>query len=720
MRREFLSLASAIALSVAVTASGFVSDASASNASPKRGFGGGNSSWITGTNSSWYYNWGKNPLDDPGLSSEFVPMFWSGGAVNNNNINEIANDASVDYLLGFNEPERSNQANMTVANALTKWDQFDDTLSAAGKTLVSPAVSDNAEGKLWIQDFMAQADAQGLIVDEVAFHWYGTVNPNNPTGSANSFLNRVDWYHNQFNRPVWITEFGGIDWGNNYDTATMNQANATFLNTVLAGLDSRSYVTRYAWWNHNNDTRLLSQTNPTNPTTAGESWIETIYDAGESLNLAGLSTGDDVVYLRGAEITNTRGTSVNGVRHLDAMEGANTLTGTSPWGIGSGGWLRVRAGATLTKQGDNTVSIGNTEFVLGSDFVVEQGEVLLSEGNTYAASSTGAIIVEPNGTLLLQSTQSSPVPDVPVPVKLNGGTLYSRSAQQTVSGGIELVSDSVFRSNADLQVTTAITGTGKLIKQGPGSLRLSASNTYSGTTEVEEGTLWIDGRATRETHVAAGASVIGDGLISGLLTAAGTVSPGSSEQATGTITVRGDLSLTADATVVIDWLEEGVADLVDARGEVTLAGKLVAQAIGVDPAEGVALAVVTTTGTLVGTFDEFEAPEPTSPLTWAIAYDDSSVYLASVPTLAGDFNADGVVDAADYTTWRDARGETGLGRLADANLDQVIDADDLTVWRANYGRVLTLAPAVAVPEPTTLAALLVAALLTIPRKASRR
>jgi hypothetical protein len=82
----------------------------------------------------------------------------------------------------------------------------------------------------------------------------------------------------------------------------------------------------------------------------------------------------------------------------------------------------------------------------------------------------------------------------------------------------------------------------------------------------------------------------------------------------------------------------------------------------------------------------------------------------------GDFNRDGVVDAADYTVWRDSLGEeitSGTG--ADGNVDGVVDAEDYTVWKSYFGDVRltgfgeqTPLFESAVPEPATLATLLTA------------
>jgi GH35 family endo-1,4-beta-xylanase len=93
-----------------------------------------------------------------------------------------------------------------------------------------------------------------------------------------------------------------------------------------------------------------------------------------------------------------------------------------------------------------------------------------------------------------------------------------------------------------------------------------------------------------------------------------------------------------------------------------------------------------------------------------------------VQVLPGDYNGDDVVDAADYTVWRDALGQMGAGLAADGTgpggtPDGVVDELDYQFWVDNFG--MTLAElgasslAVNVPEPTTLllGALSAAALL---------
>ncbi len=67
-----------------------------------------------------------------------------------------------------------------------------------------------------------------------------------------------------------------------------------------------------------------------------------------------------------------------------------------------------------------------------------------------------------------------------------------------------------------------------------------------------------------------------------------------------------------------------------------------------------------------------------------IEVDFDNVRFDRSPAVAGDYNFDGRVDAADYTLWRDTLGST-IALDADGDRSGIIDAEDYAIWRANFG-----------------------------------
>ena len=96
----------------------------------------------------------------------------------------------------------------------------------------------------------------------------------------------------------------------------------------------------------------------------------------------------------------------------------------------------------------------------------------------------------------------------------------------------------------------------------------------------------------------------------------------------------------------------------------------------------------------------------------ASGFTEATAFVA-VPTLAagliGDFNNDGVVDAADYLVWRNA---SPTATLPNDRTPGVVNASDYADWRANFGKTQP-ASGVAlggkpVPEPASILLLLFA------------
>ncbi len=89
---------------------------------------------------------------------------------------------------------------------------------------------------------------------------------------------------------------------------------------------------------------------------------------------------------------------------------------------------------------------------------------------------------------------------------------------------------------------------------------------------------------------------------------------------------------------------------------------------------------------------------------------DILLELAGTVVLAGDFNRDGTVDAADYVVWKKWSGQSVEAFSgADADGNGIVDALDLGWWNTNFGQVAAVGSGAqsGVPEPGTVIMVLV-------------
>ena len=66
------------------------------------------------------------------------------------------------------------------------------------------------------------------------------------------------------------------------------------------------------------------------------------------------------------------------------------------------------------------------------------------------------------------------------------------------------------------------------------------------------------------------------------------------------------------------------------------------------------------------------------------------ILAVTIEDAIGDYNSDGLVDAADYTVWRDNLGAAITLPNSDPNAatPNLVDEEDYTFWKANYGFVV--------------------------------
>jgi hypothetical protein len=187
----------------------------------------------------------------------------------------------------------------------------------------------------------------------------------------------------------------------------------------------------------------------------------------------------------------------------------------------------------------------------------------------------------------------------------------------------------------------------------------------------------------------------------------GTIAPG---QSPGLTQIMGDLTLNDGVLEIeIGGTAIGQFDRVEVHGVTTLGGTLKVELIDLntgvyEPQLGDTFGFLAAYGGGGGTFDALDLPELSPGLDWAVLPGDVTYFLSVVAApdiLAGDYNDDDVVDAADYVVWLKLAGTGGPLPNETRSLG-VIDDEDYDAWYSNFGATSSGNSAgVSTPEPMT-------------------
>ncbi len=273
--------------------------------------------------------------------------------------------------------------------------------------------------------------------------------------------------------------------------------------------------------------------------------------------------------------------------------GAGTLVIATDNNNQSGGML-INAGVLQIGNGGAVGSLDGGSITNNAALTVNRtGSLLL----TNIISGTGSLTNVGAGTLTLTAANSYTGPTVISAGTLSigdGGTNGSLSTSSTITNNGTLILD---RSDTIAQGTDfsggALAGTGALVKNGAGSLILTASNTYTGATTINEGAINLQnnrglGATNGGTTVASGAALELQGNISvtnETLTLAGTGVGGNGalRNISGTNTWTGATTLSTNAEMQSDSgrlivsgpissTNQGLT--IDGAGNTTLAGTI--------------------------------------------------------------------------------------------------------------------------------------------------
>lgn len=248
----------------------------------------------------------------------------------------------------------------------------------------------------------------------------------------------------------------------------------------------------------------------------------------------------------------------------------------------TGDALTLDGAQTVIRVGDGTapgaayVATIDAELTGAAELVkTDAGTLVLTGANSYAGgTSINGGTLQVGGDANLGAAAGG--------LRFDGGTLQT-TASFTSSRGVELLGTGGFRTDAGTMLTLsgALSGAGSFAKSGAGTLVLDGGGTFGGAT-VAAGTMLVEGNyaaTAGTTNVLADATLGGTGTIGGnvALGNGAILAPGAG--APGTLTIGGNLSLSATSQLDFEFGEADVAggalnDLVNVGGDLVLDGVL--------------------------------------------------------------------------------------------------------------------------------------------------
>lgn len=380
-----------------------------------------------------------------------------------------------------------------------------------------------------------------------------------------------------------------------------------------------------------------------------------------------------------------------------ALVGGGVLSNTGGHTIEGSGFISVNInnqGGLIRINSGNTLNLTST--ITGGEFNGSANGLLIGN-NAFANLTTTGVINRGFGATTLSGTIN------------NLGTLTFIGDGN--SNGF------VYDDNYYISNSATLTGGGNLVmveetesRIGGAGVLTNANHEISGEGMIDVVNLINHGSirgnsAAKPIHIAS--NLTGDGTLENVRLE-GHHSPG---DGIGTVVASGSYAVANSAVhkFEIAGLLPGIQhDMIASSGSVSLAGQLQLQVSLATflPDAGDEFTLFTALNGVSGSFANSASLITVSGGTriiWALAYNPQSVVLqaASVIALDGDYNGNGIVDAADFVIWRRAIATGNLA--ADGNHDGVINTQDYTVWRNRFGNSLGTGTTVSsIPEPNAI------------------
>jgi autotransporter-associated beta strand protein len=220
-------------------------------------------------------------------------------------------------------------------------------------------------------------------------------------------------------------------------------------------------------------------------------------------------------------------------------------------------------------------------------------------------TGTTGIKVDGGSTMLTSSSGSTTIAGTTA-LDIDSGRLVIGNGVISLNGNIADDGTLVINRSTGLTIAGAIFGAGSLEQNGTGTTILAGTNSYTGATTVNAGTLQVDGSLTSPITVQSGATLKGNGAIGDVNFNGGTLAPGASAGILSSRNVILSASTTYEVEIGGSSPGAGGYDQLKVTGAVVLGQATLSTLMlnGFDPAHGIQLMIVENdqSDAVVGTF----------------------------------------------------------------------------------------------------------------------
>lgn len=191
---------------------------------------------------SWFYNWANDisPTLDAATKAkgmEFFPMTWNGNFSKDKIRAYKQKHPECEYLLAYNEPNLTDQANMTPQQAAAIFPEVKALADELNMKIISPAMNYGTlagyhDPIKWLDEFFELVPLSDF--DGIALHCY--------MATPSAFKSYVRMFK-KYGKPIWMTEF--CAWENNISNVSQQMR---YMSDVVNYMEANDDVYRYAWF----------------------------------------------------------------------------------------------------------------------------------------------------------------------------------------------------------------------------------------------------------------------------------------------------------------------------------------------------------------------------------------------------------------------------------------------------------------------------------------